>query len=199
MVLEGGSIDVNGSGTLITTKQCLLSKENHVRNPGFTVEDYESIFKKYFGIKNTIWLNGGIEGDDTNGHIDDICRFVNSSTVVACHEQDKGDFNHKPLEENLNILKHSRLEDGSRLNIIKLPMPEPKYFEGFRLPASYANFYISNAGVLVPTFNDPNDYKAIGIFREIFRGRKVVGINCTDLIWGLGTIHCMTKEQNAQS
>ena len=197
IVLEGGSIDVNGKGTLITTKQCLLNKSKQIRNPYFDKEEYEKIFKKYFGITNTIWLNEGIAGDDTNGHIDDTCRFVNENTVVVCYEPNADDANCKPLNENIEILQNSRLEDGSKLNIINLPMPEPKYFDGYRLPASYVNFYITNSSVLVPTFNDANDYKALGIFNEIFNSRKVIGINCTDLIWGFGAIHCTAKEQYA--
>ncbi|HSG31345.1 MAG TPA: agmatine deiminase family protein [Thermodesulfobacteriota bacterium] len=199
IILEGGSIDVNGKGTLITTRQCLLSSSKQVRNRGLSKEDYEQIFNNYFGITNTIWLNEGIAGDDTNGHIDDICRFVNTDTVVACHESNPDDTNYKYLKENLEILGESRLEDGSKINVIKLPMPEPKYFDGYRLPASYANFYITNKCVLVPTYNDTNDYKALGILGELFSDRKVIGINCVDLIWGLGAIHCMTKEQFAQS
>jgi agmatine deiminase len=197
IVLEGGSIDVNGKGTLITTKQCLLNKSQQIRNSDFDKNDYEKIFKKYFGVTNTIWLNEGIAGDDTNGHIDDTCRFVNKDTVAACHEPNPDDINYKSLNENMEILQNSRLENASKLNIINLPMPEPKYFDGYRLPASYANFYICNSNVLVPTFNDPNDYKAIGILSEIFNSRKLIGINCTDLIWGFGAIHCITKEQYA--
>lgn len=195
IVLEGGSIDVNGKGTLLATRQCLLNKSSQIRNPGCSKKDYEQIFKKYLGVTNTIWLNNSIAGDDTNGHIDDLCRFVNENTVIICHETNPNDPNFKPLNDNIEILQDPKLKNGSKLDIVNLPMPEPKYFDGFRLPASYANFYIANSIVLVPVFNDPNDYKAIGILSDLFTTRKVIGINCTDLIWGFGAIHCITKEQ----
>jgi len=197
VVLEGGSIDVNGKGTLITTRQCLLNEKQQIRNPGFTQKDYETVFKKYFGVTNAIWLSDGIAGDDTNGHVDDTCRFLNPTTVAACYEDDPADANHKALCKNLELLEDASLEDGSKLNVVKLPMPQARYIEGVRVPASYANFYICNGAVLVPTFNDPNDYTALGIIREFFSDRKVVGINSTDLIWGFGALHCMTKEQYA--
>jgi len=195
IVLEGGSIDVNGKGTLISTEECLLHSTIQVRNPGFTKKDYENIFAEYFGIANTIWLGKGIAGDDTHGHVDDLCRFVNESTVVIVQEKNPSDENYKLLKENLDRLKTARLQNGSRVNIVKLPMPSPVIFKGQRLPASYANFYISNSAVLVPTFNDVNDRKALGILSELLPDKKVVGIHSTDLVWGLGTIHCLTHEQ----
>lgn len=195
IVLEGGSIDTNGSGSLLTTEECLLDEKTQVRNPGFTKKDYEEIFKKYLGIKNTLWLNKGIAGDDTHGHVDDLCRFVNKDTVVLVREDNPEDENYKPLKENKELLKDVSLEDGSKLNVVDLPMPSPVIFKEQRLPASYANFYISNYTVLVPTFNDPNDKIALGILSELFPDRRVIGIHAVDLVWGLGTIHCLTKEQ----
>jgi len=195
VVLEGGAIDTNGCGTLLTTEECLLDKKTQVRNPGFTKKDYEAVFKKYLGITNVIWLGKGIAGDDTHGHVDDLCRFVNKNTVVLCREKNPHDGNYKPLEENFERLKEARLEDGSKLNVVELPMPSPINFEDLRLPASYANFYISNHAVLVPTFNDPNDRTALNIIKEFFPDREVVGIHSVDLVWGLGTIHCLTHEE----
>ena len=195
IVLEGGSIDTNGNGTLITTEECLLDQKIQVRNSDFTKEDYEEVFKKYLGISNTIWLKRGIAGDDTHGHIDDLCRFVNKDTVVLDCEENPSDENYIPLKENKELLKSVVLEDRSKLNIVDLPMPLPVIFKGQRLPASYANFYISNYAVLVPTFNDPNDRIALSLLSELFTDRKVIGIHSVDLVWGLGTIHCLTKEQ----
>jgi agmatine deiminase len=194
VVLEGGAIDVNGSGTLITTEECLMDAKTQVRNPGFSRKDYEAVFKEYLGIRNVIWLGEGIEGDDTHGHVDDICRFVDRRTAVACVEKNRSDVNSKRLRENLERLKHARLEDDSKLQVVPLPMPGRIDFEDLRLPASYANFLITNGCVLVPTFNDPNDYRALGILSELFRGRKVIGIHAVDLIWGLGTLHCLSHE-----
>lgn len=195
VVLEGGAIDTNGKGTLITTEECLLDNKVQTRNPGFTKKDYEKIFLKYFNVTNVIWLEKGIVGDDTHGHIDDLCRFVNENTVVFCSEENPLDENYSILKRNNEILQSSLLEDSSKINVIELPMPEPLYFDGQRLPASYANFYISNRYVLVPTFNDPKDRIALGILSELFPERKVVGIHAVDLVWGLGTIHCLTHEQ----
>ncbi len=195
LILEGGSIDTNGSGTLITTAQCLLNNQTQVRNFGFQRKDYEELFRKYFGIENVLWLGDGIAGDDTNGHVDDLCRFVNRSVVVLSVEDNADDINYVPLKENLERISGMRLEDGFRIEVVKLPMPSPIYFDNERLPASYANFYIANSIVLVPTFNDAKDKYALGIISELFPDRIVVGINSTDLIWGLGAIHCMTKEQ----
>lgn len=194
VVLEGGAIDINGKGTLITTRECLLHPSVQVRNPGFSQQDYEQIFRENLGITNTVWLNEGIAGDDTHGHVDDICRFVNPETVIAAVEADKKDPNHKKLAENLEILASSRLENGKRPEVIELPMPGMIDFDGMRLPASYINFLIGNGFVLVPTFNDKNDYKALGIIKDIFTDREVTGINAIHLIWGLGTLHCLSHE-----
>ena len=194
VVLEGGALEVNGQGTLITTEECLLDPNIQVRNAGFTKEDYESIFKTYFGVTNTIWLKDGIVGDDTHGHIDDLCRFVNASTVVTVVEENKNDANYKPLQENLAILKQSVLENGEPLKVIALPMPKPIVFEGLQLPASYANFIIINKAVLAPTFNDVADRKALQILADCFPDREVIGINAIDLIWGFGTLHCLSQQ-----
>jgi len=193
VVLEGGSIDVNGKGTLLTTRECLLS-DVQVRNPGFTQQDYEEIFAKYLGISNVIWLESGIVGDDTHGHVDDITRFVNADTIVTVVEKDKASDNYALLKQNLNILKKSRDQNGRQLNIVELPMPRPVVFEEQVLPASYANFLIANDMVLVPTFNDPSDRIALSILAELFPKREVVGIHAVDLVWGLGTIHCMSQQ-----
>jgi len=194
VVLEGGAIEVNGSGTLITTEECLLDADTQVRNPGFSKKDYEAVFNQVLGIRNVIWLGEGIDGDDTHGHVDDICRFVNRNTVVACVEKNRIDINHKRLRDNLERLKRARLEDNSQLQVVPIPMPGRIDFEDLRLPASYVNFLITNGCVLVPTFNDPNDGKALGILSELFMGRKVIGIHAVDLIWGLGTLHCLSHE-----
>lgn len=197
VVLEGGAIDTNGRGTLLTTEECLLDEKVQTRNPGFTKKDYEEIFRKYFGITNVIWLSKGIVGDDTHGHVDDLCRFVNSNTVVLCKETNSSEENFELLKENFARLKNAQLEDGSKLEIVELPMPAPLYFDNMRVPASYANFYISNQKVLVPTFNDPNDRIALNILAGLFPDRIVVGINAVDLVWGLGTLHCLTHEEPA--
>ncbi len=197
VVLEGGAIDTNGKGTLITTEECLLDEKVQTRNPGFTKQDYFEVFKKYFGVSNVIWLGKGIVGDDTHGHVDDICRFVNEDTVVLVSEENSSDENYNLLNENRERLQNIYLPNGSKLKVVSLPMPSPVIFKRQRLPASYANFYISNYGVLVPTFNDPNDKIALGILSELFPDRKVIGIHSVDLVWGLGTLHCLTKEQSA--
>lgn len=197
VVLEGGAFDHNGKGTLITTEECLLDEKIQIRNPGFSKQDYFEVFKKYLGVTNTIWLGEGIAGDDTHGHVDDICRFVNEDTVVLVQEENSSDDNYKILIENKERLENIFLPNGTKLNVLLLPMPSPVVFKGQRLPASYANFYISNYAVLVPTFNDENDRKALGILSELFPDRKVLGIHSVDLIWGLGAIHCLTKEQPA--
>jgi Peptidylarginine deiminase and related enzymes len=194
VVLEGGSIDVNGCGTLITTEECLMDAEQQVRNKSFKKEDYENVFREYLGVTNTIWLGEGIEGDDTHGHVDDICRFVNRNTVVAVHEPNAGDPNHHKLAANLDILNNAKLENGEKLNVVKMPMPTRIDFEDLRLPASYVNFLMTNGCVLMPTFNDKNDYKALGILTELFPSRDVIGINAVDLVWGLGTLHCLSHE-----
>ena len=197
VVLEGGSLDVNGRGTILTTEECLLDPVTQTRNPGFSRKDYETVFAKYLGARNTLWLGRGIAGDDTHGHVDDLCRFVNETTIVLCSEANPQDANYAPLAENRERLQDMRLEDGSRVEVVELPMPAPLIFRGQRLPASYANFYISNAAVLVPTFNDVNDRVALGILGELFTDRAVVGIHAVDLVWGLGTLHCLTQQQPA--
>jgi agmatine deiminase len=196
MVLEGGSIEVNGRGSLITTEECLLSRVQE-RNPGMKRRDYEKIFGEYLGASNVIWLGSGIVGDDTHGHVDDITRFVSPDTVVTCVEADPASENYEALRDNVRRLRDAMTEDGKPLATIDLPMPAPVYFEGRRLPASYANFYIANRIVLVPVFNDPNDRIALDILADIFPDREVVGIYCGDLIWGFGAIHCMTQQQPA--
>jgi agmatine deiminase len=198
VVLEGGSVDTNGINTLITTEECLMHDKIQVRNPAFTKKDYEEVFKNYLGFTNIIWLGKGIAGDDTHGHIDDICRFVNRNTVVLVREKNKNDENYVKLEENHERMQDAKLEDGSSINVVELPMPAPVIFKGEKLPASYANFYISNYAVLVPTFNDPNDRTALGILSELITDRRVIGIHSTDLVWGLGTLHCLTHEQPAK-
>jgi agmatine deiminase len=195
VVLEGGAIDVNGNGTLLTTEECLLDGKTQTRNPGFSRKNYEEVFKKYLGITNVVWLGDGIMGDDTHGHVDDLCRFVNNNTVVMCREKNSSEENYRILEENFERIKDFKLENGSNINVLELPLPSPIIFDKMRVPASYANFYISNRSVLVPTFNDPNDRIALNILSEIFTDREVVGINSVDLIWGLGTIHCLTHEE----
>jgi len=194
VVLEGGSIDVNGLGTMLTTEECLLSKVQE-RNPGFGREDYAEVFRDYFGVTNVLWLDRGIVGDDTHGHVDDLARFVNPTTVVAVVEEDREDVNFEPLQENLGRLQTMKDQNGQALHIETLPMPRPVYFERQRLPASYANFYIANGIVLVPTFNDPNDRVALDKLAALFPDRQIVPIACRDLVLGLGTIHCMTQQQ----
>jgi agmatine deiminase len=196
LVLEGGSIDVNGAGTLITTEECLLS-ETQQRNPGVSREQLEQVFHDYLGIDQVLWMNRGIAGDDTHGHVDDITRFVGPNTIVTVVEPNRGDENHLPLQENLERLKRARNRAGKPFEIVELPMPPPVVFDGQRLPASYANFYIANGLVLVPTLNDSADRKALNLLAEVFPTREVVGIYCGDLIWGLGALHCMTQQQPA--
>jgi agmatine deiminase len=194
VVLEGGSIDSNGRGTLLTTEECLLSTEQQ-RNKCLGREDYENVFRDYLGIKTVIWLGGGIVGDDTHGHVDDISRFVAPDTVVTVVEKNSSDPNYAALQENLRRLRAAMDQDGKPLRVIELPMPRPVIFGGRRLPASYGNFYIANGIVLVPVFNDPNDRVALGILSEIFPDREVIGIYSGDLIWGFGAMHCMTQQQ----
>src|SRR5205807_5273334 len=165
------------------------------RNPDLSRNEIELALSENLGVTNVLWLGRGIEGDDTHGHVDDVCRFVDARTVVVCREKNPRDYNYAVLEENIERLKSMRLEDGSKLDVVTLPMPSPIFFDGRRLPASYANFYIANSAVLVPTFNDPNDRQALGILSEIISDRPVVGIHSVDLVWGLGTIHCMTQQQ----
>jgi agmatine deiminase len=194
VVLEGGSIDVNGQGTLLTTEECLLSKTQQ-RNPSMSRKDYEKLFSDYLGIKTVIWLNSGVAGDDTHGHVDDITRFVAPDTVVTAIESDPNDPNYEPLRENIRRLRASTDQNGKPLAIVELPMPGPVVFEDRRLPASYANFYIANGVVLVPVFNDPNDRVALDILADLFPDREIVGIYSGDLIWGFGAMHCMTQQQ----
>lgn len=194
-IIEGGAIDVNGAGCLLTTEECLLSEEIQCRNPGYTREDYEKLFAQYLGIEQTIWLGRGIIGDDTHGHVDDLARFVAEDTIVTVIETQRHDENYAPLQENLKRLKNTKNKHGKPFTIVELPMPTPLYFEGTRLPASYANFYIANGIVLVPTFNDANDRIALTILSECFPDRNVVGIHAVDLVWGFGTIHCLTQQE----
>jgi len=197
VVLEGGAIDVNGQGTVLATEECLLDPAVQVRNPGFGRADYEQVFAAALGAPNAIWLGKGIAGDDTHGHVDDVARFVSPRTVVLCRETNPDDENFRPLEENRERLEGARLQDGSRPEVVFLPMPAPIVFDGQRLPASYANFYLCNAAVLVPTFDDPADRIALGILAELFRDRPVVGIHALDLVWGLGTLHCLSQQEPA--
>jgi agmatine deiminase len=196
IVLEGGSIDTNGAGIMLTTEECLLS-EVQQRNPFVAREELERAFHDYLGIERVLWLNRGIAGDDTHGHVDDISRFVGPTTIVTAVELDRRDPNHAPLVENLARLRAARTLDGKQFDIVELPMPRPVVFSGQRLPASYANFYIANGLVLVPTFHDPNDRVALNILARVFPDREVIGIHCVDLVWGLGTLHCMTQQQPA--
>ena len=194
MVLEGGAIDVNGEGTLLTTEECLLS-EVQARNPGVARGVIERALCDQLGVEKIIWLGNGIAGDDTHGHVDDLARFVGPHTVVLAEEPDPADPNHAALAENRRLLEASSNQDGRAIEVIPLPMPAPVYFRGQRLPASYANFYIGNRAVLVPTFNDPNDRVALNTLAELFPEREVVGIHALDLVWGLGTLHCMTQQE----
>ncbi len=194
LVLEGGSIDVNGRGALLTTEECLLSPVQQ-RNPGLSREQIEQALGDYLGIRKVLWLESGIVGDDTHGHVDDIARFVAPHTVVAAVEHDPAEDNFAPLAANLARLRSMTDQDGKPLRVVELPMPAPIVFRKQRLPASYANFYVANRLVLVPTFNDPNDRLALNTLTELFPGRRVVGIYCGDFIWGLGAIHCATQQQ----
>jgi agmatine deiminase len=194
-VIEGGGIEVNGKGTLLTTEECYLDPKVQVRNPGLGRKDIEQTLQRYLGVTNVQWLAAGPVGDDTHGHIDDICRFVDVKTLVLIKETNPKDINYKPLCENWERVSDLRLEDGTRPEVIALPMPAPLYFDGERLPASYANFYISNAAVIVPTFNDPNDRVALGILGELFKDRPVVGIHAVDLVLGFGSLHCLTQQE----
>ncbi len=196
LVLEGGSIDTNGQGTLLTTEECLLSPVQQ-RNPGVSRAQMERAFHDYLGIDQVLWLNRGVAGDDTHGHVDDISRFVGPTTIVTAVEPDTTDPNHAPLAENLARLQAARTLDGKPFTLVELPLPRPVVFRGQRLPASYANFYLANGLVLVPTFHDPNDRVALNILAEVFPGREVIGIHSVDLIWGLGALHCMTQQQPA--
>ena len=196
LVLEGGSIDTNGAGVLLTTEECLLSPIQQ-RNPGVSWEQLEQTFHDYLGIDQVLWMNRGIAGDDTHGHVDDITRFVGPETIVTVVEPNRDDENHEPLAENLDRLRSAHTREGKPFRVFELPLPSPVIFEGQRLPASYANFYIANGLVLVPTFNDANDRRALNILAELFPRYRIVGIHCVDFIWGLGTVHCMTQQQPA--
>ena len=196
LVLEGGSIDTNGAGVLLTTEECLLSTVQQ-RNPGVSREQLEQAFHDYLGIDQVLWMNRGIAGDDTHGHVDDITRFVDPNTIVTVVEANRVDDNHEPLAENLDRLRTARNREGQPFRIVELPLPSPVVFEGQRLPASYANFYIANGVVLVPTFNDANDRHALNTLAELLPRHRIVGIHCVDFIWGLGALHCMTQQQPA--
>ena len=195
IVLEGGSIDVNGNGLILTTKQCLLSKVQQ-RNKGFKIHDYNQIFNKFFGVKKVIWLNKGIYGDDTHGHVDDIARFVGKNKIFIAKENNKKDKNFKNLDENVKILKEFKRVNKQKFKIVYLPMPKPKFIDNIRVPASYLNFYMANKVVLVPSFNDLNDKVVIKIFKKHIKNRKIIPIDCSTLVWGLGTIHCMTQQEH---
>ncbi|MCY1521111.1 Agmatine deiminase [compost metagenome] len=194
IVMEGGSVEFNGAGTILTSTACLL---NENRNPHLNKTQIEDYLKEFYGADQVLWLGDGIIGDDTDGHIDDITRFVNEDTVLTVMEENPQDENYIILQENLALLKEMRLKDGRPLNIIELPMPSPVIYEDTRLPASYANFYIANAAVIVPVFNDKNDEKALTIIQQAFPDRKVVGINSVDIIWGLGSFHCLSQQEPA--
>ncbi len=196
VVLEGGSIEVNGAGAMLTTEECLLS-EVQQRNPGLSRQQLEQAFSDYLGIDQVIWLGRGIAGDDTHGHVDDIARFAAPDVIIAAVEPDARDANHVPLAENLQRLKAARTPEGKQFTVIELPMPRPIVFRKQRVPASYANFYLANGVVLMPTFHDPNDRIALNILAEAFPDREVIGVHSVDLIWGLGALHCMTQQQPA--
>lgn len=194
IVMEGGSIEVNGKGSLLTSKSCLLNKN---RNPHLTQTEIESYLCNYYGVEQILWVSDGIVGDDTDGHIDDTTRFVNENTVLTVVESDRTDANYSLLQENLEELKKMRLLNGDKLNIIELPMPDPVYDKGERLPASYANFYISNQHVIVPTYRCKKDDLALNIIQNCFKERSVVGIDSTEIIWGLGSFHCLSQQEPA--
>jgi agmatine deiminase len=194
MVMEGGSVEFNGKGTLLTSEACLL---NENRNPHLNQAQIERYLQDFYGVNHILWVGDGIVGDDTDGHIDDITRFVNEDTVVTVVEENKSDENHHLLQENLDRLKKMRLEDGKQMNVVELPMPSPVIYDDQRLPASYANFYIANESVIVPTFRDKNDQKALDILTDCFPNRRIVGIDSTDIIWGLGSFHCLSQQEPA--
>jgi agmatine deiminase len=192
IVMEGGSVEFNGKGTVLTSKSCLLNKN---RNPHLTQEEIESYLKDYYGVEQVLWVEDGIVGDDTDGHIDDTVRFVNEDTVITVVESNPEDANYAPLKENLEALKRMKLPDGRSLNIVEIQMPDPVYSDGIRLPASYANFLITNGHVIVPTFRSKHDERALKIIQECFKTRKVVGIDATEIIWGLGSFHCLSQQE----
>ncbi|MDO5760391.1 MAG: agmatine deiminase family protein [Bacteroidota bacterium] len=192
IVMEGGSIDVNGKGDLITSKSCLL---NPNRNPELSQQEIETKLYDYYGVENVLWLEQGIEGDDTDGHVDDMTRFVNEDTLITMVEEDKQDENYIPLQENLKLLKTFRLLNGKQPNIVEIKMPKPVYYQEERLPASYANFYICNKKVIVPIYKCSQDDKAIYLLEEVFKDRQIIGIDSTDIIWGLGSFHCLSQQE----
>jgi agmatine deiminase len=194
IVMEGGALDVNGRGTLLTTRACLL---NPNRNPHLNQAQIEQYLRDYLGVRHIVWLGDGIAGDDTDGHVDDLTRFVSADTVVTVVEADPADENYEPLQENLKLLRAARDQDGRPLRVVELPMPRRLEHEEQRLPASYANFYIANGLVLVPTYRDPNDARALEILQREFPGRRVVGVDSTELIWGLGSFHCISQQEPA--
>jgi agmatine deiminase len=192
IIMEGGAVEFNGAGSLLTSKSCLL---NQNRNPHLTQEQIEAYLHGYYGVEQVLWVEDGIVGDDTDGHIDDTTRFVNEDTIVACVEHDVHDENFKVLQTNLNTLKNMRLLNGKQLNIIELPMPKAVVIDGFRTPGSYANFLICNAGVIVPVFNNPNDAIALDILSQAFPGRKIMPLEATEIIWGQGSFHCLSQQE----
>ena len=197
VVLEGGAIDVNGAGTLLATEECLLDEKVQARNPGLGREALESVLAAHLGVRKVLWLGRGISGDDTHGHIDDLARFVDETTVVVAQASDPDDVDYEPLRDNRARLERMTTADGRPLRVLSLPMPAPLFLDGIRLPASYANFYIGNEAVIVPTFNDPNDRGALEMLAGLFPTRRVVGIHAVDLVWGFGTLHCMTQQEPA--
>ena len=197
VVLEGGAIDVDGRGTLLATEECLLDT-TQARNPGLSREELEGFLGDYLGIRKVLWLGRGIAGDDTHGHVDDLARFVGPGKVAIVEETNRSDENYAALRENRKRLEKMTTADGRRLEVVTLPMPAPLYLDRVRLPASYANFYVGNAAVIVPTFNDPADRRALDALAALFPTRKVVGIHAVDLVWGLGTLHCMTQQEPAK-
>jgi agmatine deiminase len=198
-VLEGGAIDVNGAGTLLTTAECLLDHDSQPRNAHLSQSDMEAVLRDWLGVEHIIYLPTGIVGDDTGGHIDDLARFVNPHTIVVCEQRDPTDPNYGPTREAAEVLATARLQDGSKPTVVALAMPRPLYFDGVRLPASYANFYIANQAVLVPTFNDPADRTALDLLAELMPTRQIIGIHAVDLVWGFGTLHCLSQQQPATS
>jgi agmatine deiminase len=195
VVLEGGALDSNGNGTFLTTEECLLDQRTQARNPGMSKADYQTCLRDCLGARTVIWLGRGIAGDDTHGHVDDLCRFVNPTTVVLVQERNARDINYRALCENAERMQDARTADGARIQVVPLPMPAPLSYAGNRLPASYANFYIGTSIVLVPTFNDPNDRVALGVLAALFPTRSVIGVHAVDLVWGLGSVHCLTHEE----
>jgi agmatine deiminase len=196
VVLEGGAVDVDGEGTLLATEECLQDKVQE-RNPELTTAQLEGVLRAELGAEKVVWLGRGIAGDDTHGHVDDLARFVDETTVVVAQTSDPDDVNYEPLRENRARLERMTTADGKPLRVLSLPMPAPLYLDGIRLPASYANFYIGNEAVIVPTFNDPHDRVALEMLAGLFPGRRVVGIHAVDLVWGFGTLHCMTQQEPA--